>query len=93
MAAVTFPNGTDNISTYLPLFTSTSWEILLVILGVFFNLVGILCFAAYKLTHQPDIANLLTRYSHNLLPLVLIGLGAFLVVESNIVNKLTLLAR
>ena len=93
VAAVTFANGTDNISIYLPLFASSSLESLLVIVGVFFTLVGFLCFAAYKLTHQPDIAKLLTRYGHNLLPLVLIGLGVFLVVESNILNQLTLLAR
>ena len=93
VAAVTFANGTDNISIYLPLFASSSLESLLVILGVFFTLVGLLCFTAYKLTHQPDIAKLLTRYGHALLPLVLIGLGVFLILESNILTKLTLLAR
>lgn len=88
MAAVTLANGSDNISIYVPLSASSSWDSLLVILGVFFTLVGVLCYAAYKLTHQKAIANLLTRYGHNLVPFVLIGLGAFIVVESGILALL-----
>ncbi|MBD2438165.1 cadmium resistance transporter [Nostoc sp. FACHB-110] len=90
VAAVTFANGTDNISIYVPLFASATWESLLVILGVFFTLVGCLCYVANKLTNQTAIANLLTRYGNNFMPFVLMGLGAFIVVDSGSLTLLNL---
>ncbi|MGH2415773.1 MAG: cadmium resistance transporter, partial [Microcystaceae cyanobacterium] len=48
VAAVTLANGGDNVSIYVPLFASSSWESLLVILGEFLLLVGIWCYAAYQ---------------------------------------------
>ncbi len=90
VAAVTFANGTDNISIYFPLFASSNWESLLVILAVFFLLVGCLCYLAYKLTHNRAIADILTRYGNNLMPFVLMGLGAFIVFESGTLTLLNL---
>ncbi|MFB2978190.1 cadmium resistance transporter [Microseira sp. BLCC-F43] len=89
VAGVTFANGSDNISIYVPLFANSSWQNLLIILNVFFTLVGILCFTAYKLTHLRDLAQLLTRYGHNLVPVILIGLGAFILIESGVVSFIT----
>jgi cadmium resistance transport/sequestration family protein len=83
VAAVTFANGTDNISIYVPIFASSNWQSLLVILGVFFFLVGLLCYMAYKLTHNQAIAHLFTQYGHSFMPYVLIGLGAFIFFDSN----------
>ncbi|UBF30566.1 cadmium resistance transporter (plasmid) [Kovacikia minuta CCNUW1] len=82
VAAVTFANGGDNIGIYMPLFSSCSWQSLVVILGVFFSLVGVWCFAAYKLTQVPTIADTLTRYGNHLVPFVLIGLGGLILVDS-----------
>lgn len=89
VAGVTFANGSDNISIYVPLFANSSGPNLLIIISVFFTLVGILCFAAYKLTHLRDLAQLLTRYGHNLVPVILIGLGAFIIIESGLATFLT----
>jgi len=88
VAAVTVANGTDNISIYLPLFASRTWESLLVILAVFFLLVGVLCYVAYKLTRNKAIADVLTRYGNNFMPFVLIGLGAFIMVDSGTLSLL-----
>lgn len=88
VAAITVANGSDNISIYVPLFASSTWESLLIILGVFFTLVGLLCYIAYILTHQQAIADVLTRYGNNFMPFVLIGLGAFIIFKS---GTLTLL--
>jgi len=90
VAGVTVANGTDNISIYVPLFASSSWESLLVILGVFFLLVGVLCYAAHKLTHNKAIADVLTRYGNKFMPFVLIGLGAFIMVDSGTLTLLNL---
>ncbi|WP_341738221.1 cadmium resistance transporter [Microcoleus sp. CAWBG640] len=48
VAAVTVANGSDNISIYVPLFASTTLENLVVILAVFFTLVGVWCYAPYR---------------------------------------------
>lgn len=82
VAAVTFANGGDNIGIYMPLFASCSWQNLVIILGVFFSLVGVWCFAAYKLTQIPTIAENLTRYGNHLVPFVLISLGVLILFES-----------
>ncbi|MBD2157871.1 cadmium resistance transporter [Leptolyngbya sp. FACHB-16] len=82
VAAVTFANGGDNIGIYMPLFASCTWESLLVILSVFFSMVGAWCFAAYKLTQVPAIADNLTRYGNYLVPFVLMSLGALILVDS-----------
>ncbi len=44
------------------------------ILAVFFTLVGVWCYAAYRLIQMRAIADSLTRYGNHLVPFVLIGL-------------------
>ena len=83
MAAVTIANGADNIAIYAPLFASTTRESLVIILTVFFLLVGVWCFAASQLTRTPAVANALNRYGNQLVPFILIILGSFILVESH----------
>ena len=85
-------NGSDNISIYVPLFASSTWEGLVVILGVFFTLVGVWCFAAYRLTQVSAIADTLTRYGNNLVPFVLMGLGVLILVKSHTLESPSLTA-
>lgn len=82
VTAVTLANGGDNIGIYVPLFASSSWSSLLTILSVFYSLIGIWCYVAYRLARQPAIASVLTRYSQRIVPFVLIGLGLFILIES-----------
>ncbi|HEY9834176.1 MAG TPA: cadmium resistance transporter [Stenomitos sp.] len=90
VAAVTVANGSDNIGIYVPLFASSSVEGLVGILGIFFLLVGFWCYAAYKLTHQRVIAHLLSRHGSTFVPFILIGLGVFIVLESQALTPLAL---
>lgn len=83
VAAITFANGSDNLSIYVPLFASCTWGRLLIILTVFFLLVGVWCYAAYRLTCVPAIAQTLTHYGNLLVPFVLIGLGAVILIDSH----------
>ena len=82
VAAVTVANGSDNIGIYMPLFANSTWESLLIILGIFFSLVGVWCYAAYTLTRLPAINQVITPHSTTLVPFVLIALGAYIVWES-----------
>lgn len=92
VAAVTFANGGDNVSIYLPLFASSNVESFLVILSVFFLLLGGWCYVTYKLSRQRAIADVITRYGNTLVPFVLIGLGVFIVLESESLHPLALVA-
>lgn len=92
VAAIMFANGSDNIGVYVPLFANSDLESLLVILGVFFLLLGVGYYAADQLTRQPAIADVLTSYGNMLVPFVLIGLGVFIVWESVTLTLLSLVA-
>lgn len=91
VAAVTIANGGDNIGIYVPLFASSNLSSLLIILMVFFVLIGVWCYIAYRLTRQRNIAKVLTRYGQALTPFILISLGIYILLESGtlqLLNKL-----
>jgi cadmium resistance transport/sequestration family protein len=92
IAAVTLANGSDNISVYIPLFSSSNVISVVIIISVFLLLVGVLCYATYKLTSQPQIVDVLTRYGNKLVPFILIALGVFIVLESQALSLLKLTA-
>ncbi|MBH8551394.1 cadmium resistance transporter [Nostocaceae cyanobacterium CENA357] len=81
VAAVTFANGGDNISIYIPLFAGNNFINLLIIIIVFIVMKGAWYAAAYLLSHQAAIASILTRYGKHAVPFVLIGLGLYLMYE------------
>ncbi|MBD2489183.1 cadmium resistance transporter [Aulosira sp. FACHB-615] len=90
VAAVTIANGSDNISVYIPLFASSNLTSFWVIIGVFFLLLGVLCYVAYRLADQKAIADILTRYINQLVPFILIGLGAFIVLKTGALSLIKL---
>lgn len=92
VAAITMANGSDNIGIYVPLFASSEIDELLVIVGVFFSLVGVWCYASYLLTRQQAIAEILTRYGNSFVPFVLIALGVFIILDSQAMTPLALVA-
>ncbi|MCC5639236.1 cadmium resistance transporter [Nostoc sp. CHAB 5844] len=92
VAAVTIANGSDNISVYIPLFASSKLASFWVIIGVFFFLLGVFCYTAYKLTHQKAIAEILTRYISYLVPFILMGLGTFIVLKTGALSLIKLAA-
>ncbi|CAN1212874.1 Cadmium resistance transporter [Tumidithrix helvetica PCC 7403] len=94
VAAVTFANGGDNIGIYVPLFANCSLASLSIVLVIFFTLVGVWCYVAYRLTQLPAIAEGLTRYGNYLVPFVLIGLGMLILIDSHTLESpsLTVLA-
>lgn len=82
VATITFANGGDNIGIYVPLFASLKLSELLITLGIFYTLVGLWCYLAYQLIRHRQIAYILTRYGKFLTPFILIGLGLFIIIES-----------
>lgn len=92
VAAITVANGTDNLGIYMPLFATCTLTRLLIVLSVFLLLVGVWCYVTYKLTQQRAIAPLLTRVGNQFIPFVLMGLGTFIVLDSNALPPVALVA-
>lgn len=82
VAAITFANGGDNIAIYIPIFASQSNANNVITLIVFFIMLALWCFLGYKLVKAPVVAKILERYGHIAVPIVLIGLGLFILYHS-----------
>ncbi len=81
VAAVTFANGGDNIGVYVPIFVTVGAVGIIAYSGVFLLLVAGLVLVARYVATRKSIAAILERWEHVLFPLVLIGLGIFILVE------------
>ena len=81
VAAVTFANGGDNIGVYVPVFLSVGPAAVIAYCVVFLALVAVLVVLAKFVATRRPIAEVLERWEHVLFPIVLIGLGVFILVE------------
>jgi cadmium resistance transport/sequestration family protein len=83
VAAVTVANGGDNIGIYVSFFANNSPLHVLIILVIFYLMVGIWCALAYFLVNYPKIAKILTKYGHKISPFVYIILGIYILLENS----------
>ena len=90
VAAIRLANGGDNIGIYVPLFASGNLLHFGITLSVFYFLVGVWCVIAYLLTRHPALAKLIASYGQKVVPFVLIGLGIFILIDSETYRLLPL---
>lgn len=89
IAAITIANGGDNIGIYVPLFAKASLPELGITILIFLALVYVwLVIAAYATSH-PVVTDRLRKYNHILFPVVLIGLGVYIIVDSGTYQLVT----
>ena len=81
VAGVTFANGGDNIGVYVPVFLSVGPGAVVAYCVVFLALVAFLVMLAKFIATRRPIAELLERWEHILFPIVLIGLGIFILIS------------
>ncbi|MBM3209726.1 cadmium transporter [Candidatus Saccharibacteria bacterium] len=81
VAAVTFANGGDNVGVYVPVFVTVGTSGIVAYSGIFLLLIAALVLAARFVATRKYIAVILERWEHVLFPIVLIGLGIFILVE------------
>ncbi len=82
VASITVANGGDNIGIYVPFFATSSLTRILIIIIVFVILIGVWCYAGYKLAENPLVSIVLERYGHIFIPFVFIGLGVHIIYSS-----------
>jgi cadmium resistance protein CadD (predicted permease) len=80
VAAVTVASGSDNIGVYLPVFARSWVGGIAVYVAVFLILVAVWCAVAWFFASRPAVASVIARWGRVLYPLVLIGLGLFILV-------------
>ncbi|NYF18432.1 cadmium resistance protein CadD (predicted permease) [Microbacterium sp. AK009] len=81
VAGVTFANGGDNIGVYVPVFLSVGSAAVVAYCVVFLVFVAVLVVVAKFIATRRPIAEILERWEHILFPLVLIGLGIFILIS------------
>jgi cadmium resistance transport/sequestration family protein len=82
VAAITIANGGDNIGIYLPLFASLTLPSLALMLGIWLAMVGLWCALAHWLATHPKLVPLVSRYGTRVVPIGLIGLGLYVLIEN-----------
>jgi len=70
VAAVTVANGGDNIGIYTSLFANNYPMHVLIIMIIFYLMMGIWCALAYFLITHPRIAKVVTNYGHKISPFI-----------------------
>lgn len=82
VVSLTLANGGDNIGIYIPLFSNmNSIEILITIITFIF-LIGLWCYIAKSLSEYNFIKNNIEKYKHIVIPIIFMGLGIFIILES-----------
>lgn len=79
---LTFANGGDNISLYVPLFASSSPLQLAFFCLIFFLMKGLWFAIAQRLAMQPAVVKVLTERGERWVPWILIGLGVWILFEN-----------
>jgi cadmium resistance transport/sequestration family protein len=82
VAGVTIANGGDNIGIYTPIFAALPISATITMVIIFLVMTMIWCLIAKYLTTHPYIARIIDKYGHMITPLILIGLGVFILYES-----------
>jgi cadmium resistance protein CadD (predicted permease) len=80
VVATTIANGADNLAVYVPLFASADFEASLTIIVLFAILIAGWCVLGQWLGAHPASSELLRRRAGLVVPLMLIGLGLYIVI-------------
>lgn len=84
MAMVTVGNGADNVGVYIPLFTGFSGAERLGATAVFAAMTALWVWLANTLAEFPRVKTLTERYQRILIPVVFIGLGVYILLDSGL---------
>ncbi|MTG89888.1 cadmium transporter [Cellulosimicrobium sp. BIT-GX5] len=82
VAGITIANGGDNIAIYTPVFRTISTTDAVVTIVVFLVLLALWCLLARAIGTNEKVTEGLEKVEHWLVPVVFIGLGVFILIES-----------
>ena len=86
MALITLGNSADNLGVYIPLFTGFSGLQRITAAAVFALMTAVWVWFANVLSSLPRVKAVITKYKAILIPLILIGLGIFIIIDSGLIG-------
>ncbi|MBL3735591.1 cadmium resistance transporter, partial [Mycobacteroides abscessus] len=72
---------------YVPVFATAGTAAMTVYITVFLAGVALWCAAGWYFASRPAVAEILTRWGHLILPVVLIGLGIAILAEGGVFGR------
>jgi len=88
VAAVTIANGGDNIGTYTPVFATSPATEIAILVSVFAVMVAIWLWFSHWLVNHRTLGAPLRRYGHIVTPVMLIGIGFYILYRSGSLSLL-----
>ena len=88
VAGITIANGGDNIGVYTPVFRTFSTTDAVVTVVVFLVLLAVWCLLARAIGTNEKVAEALEKVEHWLVPVVFIGLGVLILIESGTLDHI-----
>lgn len=88
VAGITIANGADNISLYTPVFRNMPVLDTVITIAVFLLLVAVWCLVARAIGTNKQVIELLERIEHWLVPIIFVGLGLYILIESGVLPRL-----
>ncbi|MGF0327980.1 cadmium transporter [Gordonia sp. CNJ-863] len=88
VAGITIANGGDNIAIYTPVFRTFSTTDAVVTVVVFLVLLAVWCLLARAIGTNEKVAEALEKVEHWLVPVVFIGLGVLILIESGTLDHI-----
>jgi cadmium resistance protein CadD (predicted permease) len=85
-------NGVDNIGVYTPVFLQGLWLYKSIVTAIFLVLTGVWCWIAFKTVHNPWMGRFIKRYGHSVIPIILILLGGYIMLETGFFASLVKIA-
>ena len=79
---VTISSGADNIGVYIPLFANYTIMQMIVVIITFSIMVACWCFLGKTLSSLPYLRKFLLKYKQIIIPIVLICLGIYIILEA-----------
>nr|WP_242590604.1 cadmium resistance transporter [Enterococcus sp. MSG2901] len=83
---LTIGNGSNNIGIYIPLFSRYSFIDLIITILIFMIMIAIWCYLSFKLANLSFIKEELKRHQVFLIPVIFIGLGIYILIDSGLLN-------
>lgn len=83
---LTLGNGSNNIGIYVPLFSRYSVIDLIISVLIFIIMIAIWCYFSFKLANLSFIQEELHRHQAFIIPVIFIGLGIYILIDSGLFN-------
>lgn len=84
VTTLTIANGGDNISVYIAMLANSNSSRLQIFLFMFALLTGLWCLLAWWMTQSPGFTKPLLRLGREWAPILLVGIGIFVLIESQL---------